>query len=162
MEHGSGPAWAAALEASALGVLMRDSAVLYPIANLAHILGLILLVGSMVVLDLRLLGWGRAVPVPSAKGLLTPIAIGGFVLLLISGTALFSADARPLWANPVVRIKAALVVAMVANAAFFNVAWRRRLARWDEDAPAAGRAQAALSLMGWLGVAACGRLIAYF
>lgn len=162
MEHGTGPAWAAALESSALGVVMRDSAVLYPIANLTHILGLILLVGSMVALDLRLLGSGKVVPAQAAASVLRPLAVGGFVLMVVSGTALFAADARPLWGNPVVRIKAALIVVGIANALLFNLLWRKRLEHWDNAAPALGRAQAALSLTCWLATAACGRLIAYF
>ena len=58
--YADAPAWAAALEASRLGVMMRGSFVLYPLANLGHVLGLILFVGALVVLDLRLLGaWRR-------------------------------------------------------------------------------------------------------
>lgn len=162
MEHSSGPAWAAALEGSALGNLMRNSVVLYPIANLLHILGLILLVGSMVALDLRLLRFGRAVPAQAANAVLKPLAIAGFVLMVVSGTALFAADARPLWGNPVLRIKAALIAVGIVNAAAFNLLWRKRLEHWDTEGPALGRAQAALSLVCWLATAACGRLIAYF
>ncbi|CFU11540.1 Uncharacterised protein [Bordetella pertussis] len=53
------PAWAALLEACALGAWMRGSSWAYPAANLAHLLGLVLLVGAMLLLDLRLLGLGR-------------------------------------------------------------------------------------------------------
>ncbi len=162
MEHGGAPAWAAALESSALGALMRDSFVLYPIANVTHIIGVILLVGGIGVFDLRLLGLGCGVAVPAASRLLTPIAITGLVLMLASGTALFSADARAVVGNPVFRIKLALILFGIANALLFRALWQRRLAQWDFQAPPIGRAQAALSLAGWFGVAICGRLIAYF
>jgi hypothetical protein len=162
MEHGDAPAWASALEASALGALMRDSYWLYPTANVLHLAGLVLLVGAIGVLDLRLLGAGRAIPVAAASRLLTPIAVAGVVVMAVSGTALFSADARAVSTNPVFQIKMILLAAGLANALLFRLFWRRHLAAWDRDPPALGRLQSGLSLAGWLGVAACGRLIAYF
>lgn len=163
MEHGAGgPAWAAAIEASPLGVLMRESAILYPLANITHILGLILFAGSIVLLDLRLLGCARGLPAAATSRALTPVMVLGFALLAASGILLFSADARPLWNNPVMQVKAALIAFAIANAVLFRLLWNRRLATWDEERPAAGRAQAAFSLCAWIGVAICGRFIGYF
>ncbi len=162
MEHGDAPAWAAALESSALGALMRESFMFYPLANVLHIIGVTLLIGGIGVFDLRLLGAGRGIAIPAASRLLTPIAVAGLLLMLASGTALFSADARAVIENPVFRIKLALILFGVSNALLFRLLWQRRLAAWDSDPPALGRAQSALSLAGWFGVAICGRLIAYF
>jgi hypothetical protein len=161
MEH-AGPAWAAALEASALGALMRESAFLYPLANISHIVGLILFAGSILLLDLRLLGFARALPAAAVARALTPVMIPGFLLMAASGTLLFSADARPLWNNPVIQVKATLIALGLANAASFRLLWNRRLADWDGGAPALGRVQAGLSFLIWLSVAACGRFIGYF
>ena len=61
-----------------------------------------------------------------------------------------------------IQVKAALIAAGLVNAAAFRRLWNRRLADWDSDAPALGRAQAGLSFAIWLGVAACGRFIGYF
>lgn len=161
MHHPVGPAWAEAIEDSALGELMRESLLAYPAANLLHILGLALLVGPIVALDLRLLGLARMLPLPAASRLLTPIAIAGLLLLIASGPPLFAADAGPLATHPLMQVKIALVAVAVANALLFRALWQRRLVHWDASPPAFGRAQAAASILLWLAVAACGRLIAY-
>src|SRR5688572_11778465 len=162
MEGHSRPAWAAWLEASGLGVLMRESAVLYPLANIAHILGLVLFVGSILFLDLRLIGFARSLPALNVARVLTPVMMFCFVLQLASGVLLFSADARPLWNNPVMQVKAALIAFGIVNALIFRTLWNRRLADWDETAPGIARTQAGLSLLTWLGVAVCGRVAGYF
>jgi len=162
VEPGGHAAWAQAIEDSALAGFVRESFVLYPIANLGHVFGLTFFVGSIALLDLRLLGLGRAVPVAAAARLLRAVALGALALQLASGTVLFVADAAHLWANPVFRIKAALLAFGLANALAFRALWRERLAGWDDAPPPLGRAQAAASLAGWIAVAACGRLIAYF
>ncbi len=95
MEGHAGPGWAAALEASGLGVLMRESAVLYPLANIAHILGLVLFAGSILLLDLRLLGSARSLPALAVARALTPLMLFGLAVQIASGVLLFSADARP-------------------------------------------------------------------
>jgi hypothetical protein len=162
MEPGWLAAWAAALEASGLSFMLRDSTWVYPLANLGHIVGLSLLVGPIVVLDLRLLGVGRTVPVAGLSRTLTPIAMAGLVLQILSGLLLFTADASALVANNVFLIKACLLVVGIANAIAFRRIWRHALEGWDGDPPALGRLQAALSIVFWLGVAISGRLIAYF
>jgi len=162
MEGHAGPAWAAALEASGLGVLMRESAALYPLANIAHILGLVFFAGSIVLLDLRLLGFARALPTAAVARVLTPILLAGLAVQIASGALLFSADARPLWNNPVMQVKAALIAFGLANALVFRALWNRRLADWDRSGPGIARIQAGLSLLTWLGVAVCGRFAGYF
>lgn len=161
MHHPHGPAWAEAIEDSGLGIFMRESLLAYPAANLLHILGLTLLVGPIIALDLRLLGLARAMPAAAASKLLTPIAVVGLTMLLISGPALFAADAGPLALHPLMQIKLALVALGIANALLFRRLWQHRLADWDAAPPALGRAQAAASILLWLAVASCGRLIAY-
>lgn len=161
MHHPVGPAWAQTVEDSAFGAVMRETLLAYPAANLAHILGLALLVGAIVALDLRLLGVVRAVPADAASRLLTPIAVAGLALLALSGPALFAADAGPLADHPLMQAKMLLLVLALVNAGLFRALWQRRLAQWDAAAPAWGRGQAAASIALWLAVAACGRLIAY-
>ena len=160
--YADAPAWAAALEASRLGVLMRGSFVLYPVANLGHILGLVLFAGCLVVLDLRLLGaWRRRIDAAARAQALVPLLVAGFLLLAATGTLLFSADARPLTANPAFLAKAALLALALANAVTFRRLWSRHLPSWDQTAPMAARLQVARSLALWLMVAAAGRLIGY-
>ena len=133
----------------------------YAAINLVHLLGLTLLLGSMLLLDLRLLGLGRRLSLPEVSRLLTPVALIGLLLQAGSGFALLAADAGPLFSNVVFRLKLALITAALINAVLFRWLWSDALTDWDRAAPVAGRLQAALSMLLWLGVAAAGRLIAY-
>lgn len=153
--------WLAALEASAFAAWMRGAGNAYAMVNLVHLLGLTLLLGSMLLLDLRLLGAGRRLPLPEVSRLLTPLAVAGLVLQACSGFALFAADAVPLSANAAFRLKLGMIAIALANAVLFRVLWSRSMPAWDQAPPLAGRLQAAVSLLLWLGVAAAGRLIAY-
>src|SRR5512134_1184484 len=103
MEHGAASSvWPIflSLQESALGHAMRTSPVLYPATEVLHILGFVLLVGSVVALDLRLLGAGRAIPIQPMAQLLLPISRVGFVLAIFMGLLLFSADAAHVVGNP--------------------------------------------------------------
>jgi hypothetical protein len=163
MEHAAhAPEWAAAIEASAVGTFMRQSIAAYPAANLAHLLGLVLLVGPIALFDLRVLGLGRRhLGADAASRLLTPFAVAGLVVLATSGALMFSADAASLSGSAILAAKLCFVAAGLANAALFRVLWRRRLPVWDSEGPWIARAQAAGSLALWLAAASCGRLIAY-
>ncbi len=154
-------ALAADLEGSSLGAWMRGSDRAYPVANLVHLLGLVLLVGPMLLLDLRLLGAARHYPLPAVSATLTSWAIVGLLLLLPSGALMFAADAGPLLDNPVLQVKLLLIALGIANALLFRLLWSDRLDEWDLVRPRAGRLQAALSALCWLATGTLGRLIAY-
>jgi len=158
---GGAPGWAAALEASALGAFMRGASAAYPLANLGHLLGLVLLVGSVLLLDLRLLGAGRRLAAQAVAHVLTPTMLAGAGLLVVTGGLLFAADAQALVVNAAFLWKLGLVAAACANAVLFRALWGGALETWDAEAPRAARVQAAASLALWLTVAALGRLIAY-
>jgi len=162
MEAMAAPAFAVALEASSLGVFMRASPLAYPLANLTHLLGLVLLVGPIIALDLRLLGFARGLPVKALSAYLTPFAILGLLLMFASGTLIFSADAKALIVNPVLQIKLALIVCGLVNALLFRLFWSSRLYDWDRRPSGIGRLQCAASITLWLGAGTAGRLIAYF
>jgi hypothetical protein len=153
--------FAAWLETSAVGQWMRASDRAYPVVNLVHLLGLVLLVGPMLLLDLRLLGAGRQYSLPQVSATLTRWAIAGLLLLLPSGALLFSADAGPLLANPVMQLKLLLIALGIANALLFRLLWSDRLDEWDLVRPRAGQLQATLSALCWLATGTLGRLIAY-
>lgn len=154
-------ALAAALEASPLGVWARGSNLAYPVANLIHLLGLVMLIGGIGVLDLRLAGALRRLPVEALWRGLLPLAIAGLCLLVPAGFVMFAADASSLIVSTVFRWKVALIVLALANAGAFHLLWRRRLALWDVDPPWGGRLMAVGSLTLWLVIAALGRWIAY-
>lgn len=152
---------AAALEGSTLGSWARGSPFGYPLANLVHLLGLVMLVGAIGLLDLRLAGLFRALP-PAALGrVLVPTAAIGLLLMAPSGVVMFAADAGPLLHSVVFRWKLALIALALLNVAAFHLLWRGRYDDWDRRAAPAARVMAAGSLALWLAVAALGRLIAY-
>jgi len=163
MEAGENwPLWAVALQNSGFGVAIRHSIWLYPLGNVLHVLGVALFVGSIVTLDLRLLGFGRGyVSAQGASKLLTPVAVIGLLMLVPGGLIIFIADAGPLAANALLQIKMLLIAAGLINAWLFRRNWNPRLGDWDATAPGGGRAQTVLSLAIWLAVPTLGRLIAY-
>ena len=152
---------AALLEHSPFGALMRDSLWLYPAANLLHLFGLVLLVGGIALLDLRLVGFGRALPVLAVSRLLTRVALVGLALMVATGAMLFAADAGPLASADVFQLKIVVIVAALANAIAFRWLWNRSLPDWDHTPPLLGRIQAAGSIVLWFLAGALGRLIAY-
>ena len=147
--------------ASDFGQWASGSPIAYPLANVVHLFGLVMLVGAIGILDLRLAGAFRAIPVKPLSRALTPIAVAGLVLMLPSGATMFAADAPALAQSPVFRWKLALIGLALANAAAFRMLWRTRLDTWDSAPPTAGRLMAAGSILLWLTIAACGRMIAY-
>ncbi len=149
----------AALQASGLGAWARGPA--YAWINVLHLLGLVLLVGGIGILDLRLCGLGRALPVPALARFLTPFALTGLVVAAVTGIGLFAADAVSLAGSNTFRWKLVLVLLGLANAFLFRLAWRKQLDGWDERPSLSGKAVAATSLAIWLAVATLGRLIAY-
>jgi hypothetical protein len=153
----------AALENSGLGQAMRQWLWLYPSVEVVHLVGIALLVGSIAVLDLRLLGLSRAVPVRKLAAHVLPWTLASFALIVPSGFAMFVAHATDLIGNPVFGVKIALILAAGGNAGLFHATVYRRARAWDVDVmpPAAARVAATLSLLLWIAVIACGRLLAY-
>jgi len=129
----------------------------YPIANTAHVIGAILLVGAISLLDLRILGYARGAPLQVLARALTPLAAAGFVLMVLSGAVLFAADAKALVASSLFLIKVGLILLAGLNAFAFRAVFARR----DEPLPGLAKAMAAASLGLWLCVVVAGRWIAY-
>ncbi|MDH5829580.1 hypothetical protein QFW80_03475 [Luteimonas sp. M1R5S18] len=152
---------AAAFEASALGEWIRGAGQAYAVANVVHLLGLSLLVGPALLMDLRLLGLGRAFPLAETVRCLGRVAGAGLVLAVCSGVALFSADAVALSTHPLMRLKLALVLLALANVALFHAWAGRERASWTATVPVAARACAVVSLLAWPAIVVAGRMIAY-
>ena len=148
-----------AIQSSPFGVWAGGDA--YPFANLVHILGLVMLVGGIGVLDLRLMGLFRRIPVTALAEALTPIAVAGLLLMIPSGAMMFASDASTLVNSSTFRTKLLLIGLALANAIAFRVVWHRQIAQWENHAPNWGRLMAAASLLLWLSVAGAGRWIAY-
>ena len=152
-----------AIEMSALGVAMRQSLWLYPIVEIVHLTGIALLVGSIAMLDLRLLGISNSLPVRRLASHILPFTAASFLLIVPSGLAMFVAHASDFLQSEVFILKICLILAAGVNAAVFHAGVFRGAADWDVNRkpPPVARLCAALSLLLWISVIACGRLLAY-
>jgi len=137
---------------------LRGSYLAYPLVNALHILGIGLLFGAIVALDLRLIGWRRAAGSPDAvASLLLPVAITGLLVAIPAGLLLFATDARAYAASPLFQAKMLVVALAIANALWLRASERRRPST-DRRAAIA----AAASILLWLGAIVLGRLVGYF
>ena len=139
----------AAIEGNALAQHLRASRWTYPLVNAGHLLGIALLVGAVVPMDLRALG---AVGGPGTVALtrfLRRFAVAGLILAATCGVLLFIAQAGDYVGNGWFRAKMVLLALALANAA-----WHLRAA------PLPGRAALA-SLLLWPAILVCGRMIGY-
>ena len=157
-----------ALEASGLGQAMRQWLWLYPTVETIHIVGIGLLFGSIAVLDLRLLGFSRSFPVKKLASHVLPWTLGSFLLIIPSGFLMFTAHATEFIDSEVFLLKMGLILAAGVNAGVFHTTVFRSADVWDAEEmrklppPPSVRASAAISLLLWISVIACGRLLAYF
>ena len=143
----------AALEATQLAQFLKASRWVYPLVNAGHILGIALLIGSVVPMDLRLLGLIRRPDIASTVTLLRPVAAAGLGLAVLCGLLLFVTQATDYAGNAWFRAKLALVALAAMNAALHP--------GLAAQAPARRHAVAALSLGLWPAALVCGRMIGF-
>jgi hypothetical protein len=160
-------AFLAWLEATGLADWVRVSTYGYPAMITLHSIGLAVMVGPALVLDLRILGWFRDIPLESITRLLG-IAWIGFLINFLSGAALFTTQATSYVTNTQFLLKIALVLLGAITAAQLQVAIARHVAvspagvaTADDALPGSVRAVAVLSIIFWIGAIVTGRLIAY-
>lgn len=127
----------------------------YPALEVVHIAGIALLLGSLVLLELRVWGLGSALPLRPLARLALSVTLVGFGLVVCSGLLLFAAHPAEMLSNRAFLIKLGLVHLAGANAAWFH--GRDSLGKCDGLA----RAQTVLSSGLWLAAIVCGRWIAY-
>jgi hypothetical protein len=157
-----------ALEGSGLGRAMREWLWLYPSVEVIHIVGIGLLFGSIAVLDLRLLGLSRGIPARRLAAHVLPWSAASFLLIVPSGLLMFTAHATEFVQSGVFVLKMLLIMAAGLNAALFHAVTFRTADVWDSEQmrplgpPPSARLAAAASLLLWISVIACGRLLAYF
>jgi hypothetical protein len=157
-----------ALEASGLGQAMRQWLWLYPTVETVHLVGIGLLFGSIAVFDLRLLGFSRSISVKQLARHVLPWSAAAFVLIIPSGLLMFTAHATEFIDSEVFVLKMFLIMAAGVNAALFHTITFRTADVWDSEEmrklppPPSARLAGGLSLVIWIAVIACGRLLAYF
>ena len=134
---------------------LQQSATAYLFVNAAHILGLAVLLGAILPLDLRLLGWFRRFPIEVLRPFLVRCAAAGLGLALLTGAWLFSVKPDEYLANPAFRWKLVLLAL-----ALVNVGLQHSGAVFLHLSPAV-RVRAGISLCLWLAVLVAGRWIGF-
>jgi hypothetical protein len=129
--------------------------VAYPALEVMHIVGIGLLLGNLVLLELRVWGAGSQLPVAALARLALSLAVIGFSLAAASGLLMFASAPLELLGNRAFVLKMGLLMLAGLNAAWFH--GRASLVRMDRTA----RALSLLSLVLWLAIISCGRSIAY-
>jgi hypothetical protein len=150
---------------SHIGTAIRESIWLFPIIETIHVLSLALLVGTIALVDLRLLGLTmKREPVIEVTRQILPLTWCGFAACVVSGSLLFWAEAAKMYSNPAFRVKLIMLILVGLNPLIFHTTIYRRVAVWNEAiiAPSRARLAAVLSLTVWSGIIVAGRAIAYF
>jgi len=152
------------LEQTAVGAAIRESLWLFPAIETVHLLGMAALVGTVGVLDLRLLGWlMRRERVSELASRLLPWAWAGFALQVITGALLFSSEAVKVYGNPEFRLKMLLILLTGVHALVFHWIVNRDVASWDDSAvlPVKAKVSGLVSILLWVGIVAAGRFIGF-
>jgi hypothetical protein len=127
----------------------------YPALEAMHIVGISMLVGSLLLLELRVWGFGVAIPVRDLSRLALSVSVAGFGLAAFSGLLMFASQPGELLANRAFLVKMGVLTVAGTNAALFHA--RDGLTRLD----AVARVQTAASVGLWIAVIILGRWIAY-
>lgn len=152
------------LYASGFGTHIRESVWLFPIIETVHVLGITLLVGTIAILDLRLLGLVlKRETVSRVASQILPLTWTGFVVMFASGCLLFSAEAADSYSNIAFRIKVVLLLLVGLNPLIFHLTIFRTVGDWDRAAitPFRARLAGGLSLTLWAAIICAGRAMAY-
>lgn len=152
------------LEATALATEIRENEVLFPWVESVHVLAITLVVGSISIVDLRLLGLAsRDRPVAKLTRDILPCTWIAFGFAAVTGSLLFSAKASGYAGNFFFRGKLILLALAALNMAVFHAFTARDVARWSAAAhpSMAARMAGGISLLIWIAVVAFGRWIGF-
>jgi hypothetical protein len=134
---------------------LKTTAWAYPALEVVHIVGIALLLGNLIALEVRVFGRAAALPVPALARLSLTLALAGFSLAAASGLLMFATQPDELLANRAFIVKMGLLALAGLNAAAFHL--RGSLRKLDS----AARLQMLVSTGLWIAVVVCGRWIAY-
>jgi hypothetical protein len=150
------------LEGTAIANAIRTIPWMYPAFETAHYIGLSFLVGGIMLIDLRVLGVARSLPLKSMIGLL-PFVWAGFIINVVTGSLLFIYGATNFGPNAAFQLKMGFMVLAGLNALAFDIAVRRSGGEWvaADRPPSLVKGFATLSLVFWLCVVTTGRWMAY-
>ncbi|KAA0968807.1 DUF6644 family protein [Pseudomonas sp. ANT_H12B] len=155
--------WLDWLDGSQLGAAMRGELWLYPLVEVMHIIGFIVLVGSVIMFDLRVLGLSKDIQVTALARHLLTWSIAALLLIVPAGLMMFSAHPHDFASNDIFILKLCLIATAGLNAVLFHVGAYRSVTQWNTgvSAPGVAKLQALFSIALWVSVVLCGRLLAY-
>lgn len=144
-----------------IGVTIRESRYLFPVIETVHLLGLTLLLGTTIIISLRLFGIVmRRQPVAQLAEDLAPWTLGSLIVMLLTGFLLFLSEALKCYDSRPFRLKMAFLLAAI----LYQFTIYRRFARSSSAAlrPVWSGVVAAISLGLWFGVGLMGRAIGFY
>lgn len=152
------------IQNSSVGTAIRESLVVFPVIETAHVVGLGISAGLILIADLRLIGAILTSERTSeVMRQLRAWMLGGFTLMFSSGALLFWAEAAKCYKSPAFRLKMLFLLLAGLNALVFETTKGKLIGAWDGGAlpPARARIAGWMSLVCWAGVIICGRWTAY-
>lgn len=152
------------LSESALGATISQSPNVFPWIETVHVLAIVCVVGTISIVDLRLVGVAAHVrSIRALSSQLLPVTWGAFAIAVMSGLLLFISKAPQYVENPYFLAKVALIAVAGLNMLFFHFVTGRTADLWDEEGvpPLVPRIGGAISLALWIGVIFTGRWIGF-
>jgi hypothetical protein len=144
---------------TAVGAAIRNSRVLFPIIESIHLLALTVLLGTILVIDLRLMGAGlRKQALPFVARSLSPLTLWSLLTMLVTGFLLFASEAMKSYDSPPFRVK----MVMLGLALLFHFTVFRVAVQSETRGRIRSLATAVASLTLWFGVAVSGRAIGFY
>jgi len=158
------PAIISWMQDSVIGTGIRESIWLFPIVETTHVLALAMSVGVLIWFDLRLMGWGmKNQPVSQVHKQVMPLAFVGFMIMFISGVALFWSEPVKCYTSGFFRAKILFLVLALINAGIFEFKTKNSIEDWDKYPvpPMKARMAGLISIVSWAIVIIAGRATAY-
>jgi hypothetical protein len=163
------PAWifhfAQWLDQTPFGHVMRESLYLFPVVETLHVFGIVSLVSSAFLLDLRLFGVGpmRDEPVEKLAKWVLPWVVAGFTVQVVTGVLMFSAEATRSAINTFFWYKMFMILGVGINALVFHTTVYKQVGNWNNAhvAPLGARIYGTFSIVLWLGIITLGRWFSF-
>jgi uncharacterized membrane protein len=148
------------MSGSVIKAAVTDSTTLWAACEALHFMGLAILFGMVLIIDLRILGFLKGVSFESIHKLL-PFAAAAYSVNLITGMTFFIAASDQYTGNPVFYWKVGLLLLAAANASYFTVFDDTWVLKAGDEAPARAKFAAAAALVLWIGVMYAGRMLPF-
>jgi hypothetical protein len=151
------------LDGTWIGTTVKTSVWIFPVLETLHFIGLAILIGGIAILDLRVLGVGKRLPVGPLHKLL-PLVFVGFGINLVTGVLFFLSDPLGYGVNPSFQVKMIFILLAGLNALWFELKLARHVNEWGPGVDASTHAKivCGLSLFFWAGIITTGRLLPSF